>query len=260
LGGFQNKLGKGIGIPDEFFLGRLRSIIVLLLLYYVWFALTKNSGRFAGYDAEEIFTYVLGVNILRSIVFGSQSRQVASEINDGWFSKYLIMPINHFWYEFFRQLAERGINLLSSLVEVAIFVAVLKPELYLQRNMPLLIVFIIAVVLAVFLYYVLNYLVSLFAFWSREAMGPKFLFEWILEFASGAYFPLDILSRAVFIVFVFFPFAYLIYFPIIVYLGRCDFWQILTGICLQIAFIIIFGVLARIAWKSGLKRYSGEGM
>lgn len=244
----------------NFFLGRIRSIIVLILLYYFWHALSRGSGFFAGYSSVELFTYVFGASILKSIIFGAQSRQTAVEINDGSFSRYLIQPVNHFWFIFWREFAERSIYFLSACLEVVIFILVVKAKIIWQLNIKLILAFFVSLVLAVFLYFILSYLVSIMAFWSREAMGPRFLFEWILEFASGAYFPLNILPKIFFVLLSFAPFIYLIYFPMSIYLGKYDFWQIITGISMQIIWIITFGLLTLAAWKRGLKKYSGEGI
>lgn len=73
----------------EFFLGRLRNIIVLILLYYVWIGVSSATGKFSSFTTNELVTYVLLANILRSFIFGAQSRRIAIEINDGIFSVYL---------------------------------------------------------------------------------------------------------------------------------------------------------------------------
>ncbi len=244
----------------NFVMSRLRSIIILLLLYYVWTNLSSATGRFAGYTREELLTYVFGINILRAVIFGSSSRQMAAEINDGTFSVYLIKPVNHFWYIFFREFAQRSIYFLTAIIEVVVLVFILKVNLFWLSSGKLLLLFLISMVGSLFLYYLLSYLVGLLAFWSRESMGPRFLFDWILEFASGAYFPLDILSRGFFVFFSILPFAYLIYFPAIIYLARVDFLGAFKIIAMQILWIIILGLFVNFVWHKGLKKYTGEGI
>lgn len=257
---FKNSWQKELEYRIDFFLGRLRSIVVLLLLYFVWTSLSGNSVRFAGYTGDELVTYVFLVNIIRQVVFGAQSRRTAQEINDGAFSAYLVKPINHFWYVFWSEAAQRSINFLAAVVEIAVFAFIFKASFIFQTDWQILISFATAVILALFLYFILSHLVSLIAFWSREAMGPRFLFEWFLEFASGAYFPLNILSSVFYFFLIFLPFAYLIYFPASLYLGKLNGWQILTGISIQFLFIVAIGFFTTLVWKNGLKRYSGEGI
>jgi ABC-2 type transport system permease protein len=243
-----------------FILSRFRNIVYLLLLYYVWLNLSQMTGRFAMYSAEELTTYVFGAHLLRSIIFGAQSRLAALEINDGTFSTYLVKPITHFWFIFWRELAQKIIYFISAVAELAIFVFLTKAHFLVQNQGKFLIFFAVAAIGSLFLYYLLTYFVSLLAFWSREAMGPRFLFEWFMEFSSGAFFPLDILSKTLLITFQFLPFAYIMYFPLKIYLGAWNFWQIVTGISLQLVFIVIFSVIVSFAWRRGLRRYSGEGI
>lgn len=244
----------------NFLLGRLRNIMVLLLFYYLWRQLAYGAGNFAGYAENELITYVFLANILRSIVFGGQSREIAQAINRGNLSAFLIKPINFFAYNFAKEAGERTVLFISSLLEVFIFAILLKADLIWQNRLEPLLLFLLACFLAMILYSLLGFSISLTAFWSREAMGPRFLFEWLLEFASGSFFPLNILGDAAFAVLSALPFMYLIYFPLEIYLGRLSGAQAAAGIAAQIALIAFFGFAAAKIWKNGLKKFSGEGI
>ncbi len=257
---FRISWQKRLEYRFNFFLERLRNIVILLLLYYLWHNLTLASGRFAGYFSPELFTYVFAASLLKSAVFGGQSRTMAQEINNGDFSTYLVKPVNHFLYIFFQELAERSLYLLCAIFEVLIFILLLRPPLFWQSDFKLVGLFLVAVIFALLLYLVLSYLVSLLAFWSREAMGPRFLYEWILEFASGAYFPLNVLSHGFLVFLHFLPFAYLIYFPLSIYLGKLNSGQINQVFLVQLGWIIAAGFLCVWVWHKGLKRYTGEGI
>jgi ABC-2 type transport system permease protein len=257
---FRISWQKELEYRFNFLLGRLRNIIVLLLLYFVWHTLTSPTGTFAGYDQNELVTFVLGANVLRSIVFGTQARSVAAEINDGTFSAYLVKPVHHLLFVFFRELAQRCLHTLTAVFEVAVFSALVDARILIQIQWHWLALFFVSTSLAMILYFLLSYTVNLIAFWSREAMGPKFLFDWFLEFASGAYFPLDILASGLYAVFASLPFFYLLYFPIQVYLGRMPLRQVAGGIGLQLIWIGLCILGARFVWAKGLMRFTGEGI
>lgn len=244
----------------NFLMGRLRSIIFLLLLYYVWLGLAAKSGNFAGYTSIELATYVFGASILKSSILGRHIDRTAQEINSGMFSKYLCMPINFPAFVFSRELAERAVYFLSSIFEVTIFALILKADLLFQSAPKTLLFFVIAIILADMLYFILSFLVNLMAFWSREAGGPLFLFQWILEFTSGEFYPLDIVSPGLFSFFVFLPFVYIIFYPMMIYLGKLSEPQIFKIFALQIFWIIVLAILAKTMWQKGLRKYSGEGI
>lgn len=244
----------------NFILGRFRSIVVLVMLYYVWHSLAGEKGSFASYSELELITYVFIVNILRSVIFGTQSRELAQEINSGMFSKYLTMPLNIFWYNFFREAAQRIVNLISAIVEVFIFTLIIKADLFWQSGLMNWGLFMLSLIFALFIYYLLSFIVSMLAFWSREAMGPRFLFEWTLEFMSGIYFPLNILSTLWFSILIRLPFFYLIFFPISIYLGTYDTGFIIRAFVQQLFWLLILSALAKVIWERGLRKYSGEGI
>lgn len=244
----------------DFFLGRLRNIIVLLLLYYVWISVSKTTGTFSSFTTNELVTYVLLANILRSFIFGSQTRRIAIEINDGIFSVYLVRPINHFILFYFRELAERCVLVLSALLEVIVFASILNIHISFPHQAIYWLCFIASLFLAHILYYIMSYSTNLIAFWSREAMGPRFLFEWFLEFASGAYFPLTILRPIYFFFLGALPFIGMMFVPLMIYLQKIKYSDIPVYIGLQAWWIAVSGLIAFILWKRGLKRYSGEGI
>ena len=58
------------------------------------------------------------MNVLRSLVFATRTEEIAGEINHGRLSGYLLKPVNFMLYTFSRDLAEKSINLVSSIIEV----------------------------------------------------------------------------------------------------------------------------------------------
>ena len=243
----------------NFIVSRITNVVVLLIFFYLWTALTQFQTTFAGYTREELITYVFGVNIIRALIFGVQTRRVAKEINQAELSNYLVRPINFTLFSFMREMAERFIAFLTAILEGIILILILKAEIIIQSNPTILIFTAFSIILAIFLYFVLSYLMSLLAFWSREAFGPRFLFEIGLEFSSGVFFPINILSAGFFAFLYALPFAYLIFFPLSIYLGRLDLWQILTGFCFQIFWLGLVSCLCIITWRKGLRKYAAEG-
>ena len=147
-----------------------------------------------------------------------------------------------------------------AVLETIVFMFLFKVKFFYQADFKLILVVIFSIILANIIYFIISYLVSLIAFWSREAMGPRFLFEWILEFASGAYFPLDILSPVIFTFLLWFPFMYLLYIPMAIYLGRYDLSLALLSVFVQLFWISLLSALTYYIWKKGLKKFTGEGI
>ena len=245
-----------------FFFARLRGLFVLVTLFFVWSAVSMKTGFFAGYSREELMTYVFGAHILRSLVFGSQSRRIASEIHDGTFSLFLVRPVNHFLFYYARELSERLLLGFFAVLEVGIIVVFFDSTFLFPSHLSVFFFVFLSVFLSHMLYYCMSYGMSMLAFWSREAMGPRFLFEWILEFLSGAFFPVSIVATNVALVFLFFalPFIYLVFMPLTIYLERVPGNQLFLSFVWQGMWIAIVAGLLRALWRRGLRAYTGGGI
>src|ERR1700752_5369824 len=81
---------EGLQKRASFLMERFRSLVVLMSFYYLWSALLAHRTSFAGYGRSQMITYVLGMNILRSLVFAGSTDEIAWEINRGVLSGYLL--------------------------------------------------------------------------------------------------------------------------------------------------------------------------
>ena len=55
------------------------------------------------------------------------------------------------------------------------------------------------------------------------------------------------------------PLQYLAYFPAAVFLGKISGFDLVWGLCVELAWVLFFIGFARIAFHRGVKRYSGFG-
>lgn len=243
----------------SFFMDRARSLTIIIAFYAFWSAVFQGRDELLGYSRSQMFTYVLGMNILRALVFSDKTWELMYEIGTGRISSYLIRPISYIGFSLSRDAADKVTQMISAAIEVAFAVWLLKIPLYISPHWETRLAFFIALGLATILYFLMSYAVATFAFWTSEAAGPRFCFELFLEFSSGAFFPLDVLPHGLRAVFQLLPFASLLYFPLNVFLDRVDRVHFLYGIGVQIFWIAVFAVVARTVWRRGLRAYSAEG-
>ena len=260
LWAFKMSFARDTAYRLGFFMGILRNLFLLLILYYVWLALSLESGQFAGFTASELTTYVFLAVVIRKFLSAGNTRRVSFDINDGTFSLYLTRPVNHFLFEYAQGLAERIAQTVIMTLAVIQVGAVLDIDFIVQTDVTLLLIFTASLLLAHILMYVMDYGMALIAFWSREAMGPKFLFDWAGDFLAGTYFPLTILSGPLLTIASALPFMYVLFAPLMIYLGKMTVDQSVSVLLIQIVFIILTGLATNLAWNRGLRRYSGEGM
>ena len=250
---------EGLSRRASFFMERFRSLVVLLSFYYLWAALLTNRTSFAGYDRSQMITYVLGMNILRSLVFAGKTDEIAWEINRGILSGYLLKPVNFMAYAFSRDLSEKSINLLSAIIEIAVLTWVLHIKIAWPHQVSSWIFFILSLLGAVIMNYLLSFIVGCWGFWTAESGGPRFCLELVLEFSAGAFFPLNVLPGTVQNILQKFPSPYLVFFPINVFLEKLNPSQITAGLVTQFIWILALAGLTRLVWMRGLAAYAAQG-
>jgi len=256
---FSLSIQQELYYRESFLMERVRSLTVIIAFYAFWSAIFQGRDQFLGYSKSQMFTYVLGMNILRALVFSDKTWELMREINTGKISSYLIRPISYIGFCLSRDAADKATQFLSSILEVALAVWIFKIPLYIPASFLTLAAFALTLTLAIVLYFLMSYWVATFAFWTSESAGPRFCFELFMEFSSGAFFPLDVLPKMVQTVFGVLPFASLLFFPLNVFLERITGTDFLKGLLIQVFWIAVFAWTARKVWNKGLKAYGAEG-
>lgn len=243
----------------NFVLWRFRQILQLLLLFFFWSVATAGHDQILGYSQAAILTYILGTQLMRSIVLSSRSIDVAAEIHDGKLTNYLLKPVSYFGFWFVRDISDKFLNILFALLEVGVLVILLRPSLLIQQERGIVLLAALVSILAMVLYFLFSFLLSLLAFWVRDVWASRFLILVILEFFSGGFFPIDILPRGLFLLISATPFPYLIFFPIKIYLGQLAASQILAGLTIMGFWIVVLALGLGFVWNKGLRIYAAEG-
>ncbi|MBI4039913.1 ABC-2 family transporter protein [Candidatus Daviesbacteria bacterium] len=241
-------------------IGRFRQVILLLTLYYLWSTIFVGNSQLFGFNLVQMITYVYIVHILRSVVLDTRSDNIGDEIaGDGKFLSYLLKPVNYFKYWLSVDLAYKVVNLTLTLLELTVITQILHIKIFLQTNPVNLSLFLISTILGGLTYFLLISWVNFIAFWTTQFWGARFALTLLLEFTSGAFFPLSILPQTFQQALNLTPFPSLIYFPAKIYLGQLSITEISSGLLIQIIWLVLFFYLARLTWLRGLKVYEAFG-
>ena len=134
-----------------------------------------------------------------------------------------------------------------------------RGQLFLPRDPATWFLFSISVVLSSLLFFFLEFMVSSLAFWTSESGGPLFCFELFLQFAAGAFFPLDVLPAGIRAALESTPFPYMVYFPVRIFLDKVTTTEAMRLLSIETAWLIAVTTAAMMVWNRGLRVYSAEG-
>lgn len=239
----------------NFILWRLRMFLNLLFTFFLWNSVYMSTRRFANYDKTTMLSYILYSTLIATFVMGSRTSEVANQINDGSIMNTLLKPISLFGIYLSRDFADKCMNILFALVEFSFVVVLFHVPLIMPHNILFFLLFFLN---SLFLSFFINMLLSFIAFWTSEVWASRFIFMVIVLFLSGSYFPLDLLPRPFFYLFLATPFPYLFYLPAKLLITKMEFFYIYTYIisCVWVAFLYI---VTNNAWKQGIKHFSFWG-
>lgn len=246
----------------SFIMWRVRNIFQIFIVFFLWDTVFSTQGRVIfGYDRTRMLTYVFGLIIVRAFVLSSRAADVAGHVARGELSNYLVRPISYFKYWFTRDLSSKFLNISFAAVETLVLYLILRPPFFIQTNPFSILSFILSIVLAMLIFFMLLFIVNSVPFWAPEmGWGSHFLLTVIfVEFLSGALFPLDVLPIAFQNILSFTPFPYLIFFPLQIYLGKVGTAILIKGILVSAAWAFILWLVMKSVWNKGLKAYQAYG-
>lgn len=256
---FKISWEQGLIYRLNFILWRIRSVLQLLLVYFIWWTVFQNQNQVFGYTQASILTYIIVAALIRAIILSSRVIDVSGQINEGTFSNFLVKPLNVIGYYFSQDLADKLLNITFVILEITALLIILKPPLNLQQNWDTLILFILATILGTVLYFNIAFIIGMLTFWIENAWAPIFLVGIILEGFGGGLFPIDIFPQTLVNILLLLPFPYLIYFPAKIYLGTLPVAEIIKGFVILSFWVGVGWYLMLRILQKGLKKYSAFG-
>lgn len=239
---------------------RAGEMFEVLILALMWSAIYGNQTVIRGFTLQEMLTYVLVGNLFNMVVRSWAHQVVSRQIHEGTLSNFLVQPINYFHYFIFRELGRHSLPTALSVLSQLIMIAFFHSVIIINTHLSVLLVIAAMLILAFITELLISFLVGSIAFWTDETDGIYATIDRLKRFFSGGYFPLNLLPAAFFSVSYFLPFAYSIYVPTQLYLGKESIATGIQGLLAQAAWIIVLYCLIQIVWRRGLIRYEGVGI
>lgn len=239
---------------------RVGEVFEVLILVFMWSAIYADAATIRGFTLREMLTYVLIGNLFNMVVRSWAHQSVSRQIQEGTLSNFLVQPVNYFHYFIFREIGRHSLptslSIISQLGVTAFFyrTIIINTSFYALGAIAAMLVF--AFITELFL----SFLIGSIAFWTDETDGLYATIDRLQRFFSGGYFPLNLLPSAFLSASYYLPFAYSIYVPTQIYLGKESIAAGLKGLLVQIAWIMILYCIIQIVWRMGLKRYEAVGM
>jgi ABC-2 type transport system permease protein len=256
--GFQNTLVY----RWNFLIRVLFSFIPLMGTFHLWKAITEGGegSKIAGYTFAQMISYFLALILLDSLASPTEDDfQIADDIREGLINQFLLKPIDYLWYRFTLFWSYRLIYTATTIIPVLILLFYMREYISFSTNVTTWVLSFCALVLSATLQFLMAYCSAMMAFWLLEVSAPIFMIYSIEYLAGGHVFPLDLLPKWLYQIIMWTPFPYEYWFPTGVFVERFKPHEIAQGFMMQIFWCFAFYLLARWAWKMGIRKYTAVG-
>ncbi|WP_421656123.1 ABC transporter permease [Leptothermofonsia sp. ETS-13] len=225
-----------------------------IILMGLWVEAAR-SGQF-GLTPVDFARYFLAAFIARQFTVVWVIWEFEREIVEGRLSFRLLQPLNPIWHHFASHAAERLARLPFAFGLIALFF-LLYPQSFWVPNLTTLALFMGVVILAFALRFLMQYTLSMFAFWIERASALEQFWFLFYLFLSGLVAPLEVFPPLVREIVLWTPFPYLIYFPASLLVGLPV--NLGKGLLVMVIWTVLFSLAYRWLWRRGLQQYSGMG-
>jgi ABC-2 type transport system permease protein len=263
---FQISLEERLVYRGEFALGTLMRFLPIVTQIFLWSAVfgaiqqAGRNGTVAGYSYRDMIAYYLLTMITRA--FSSMpglASGIARDIRDGTVKKYLIQPIDMIAFLLLYRVAHKLVYYVVALGPFALVFYLCRGYFPGWPSGPVLGAFLASLVMSFLLGFYLEATLGMLGFWFLEISSLLFVYMLFSFFFSGHMFPIDILpgvwGTAVRLI----PLQYLAYFPAAVFLGKIQGSELAVGLIVELGWVVFFMFAARLAFRFGVRRYSGFG-
>jgi ABC-2 type transport system permease protein len=255
--GFQTALEYRL----NFLISLISAAYPIFIQTFLWTAIFQNSDQSTvyGFSYRQMIAYTFLAGLVARLVRTGFEYEIMDDIKSGKYSKFLVQPLGYFPY---RLASFFGNKLPGQFMILGILVVILfglNAFWGVSLELTRILLFLVTLVLATALNFLIFYCFSAMAFWVVEI---GFLFEGIrivTILLSGGIFPLEVFGEQFMRVTNFLPFKYTVYFPINILNGKITPLETLEGMLLQIVWIGLCLGLANLLWRVGGRRYVAIG-
>jgi len=227
------------------------------VLLYLWSAIYEEGMSVGDYTLQELTTYYLLQLMINSVIFSYISWDVIDNIKNGYFSNFLVRPLDYYLYWFTVNISGKVLEAIFVVIAVGIISAFLPGYFSLPGEFITFLYFLISVFLGIILAFEMDFSVGMITFWLTQVRTFKYMLQTLILFFAGAMLPLDLFPAFLTEIADFLPFKYLVFFPVRIYLGKID--NPWPSFAILTLWIVVFYVLARLLLRRGIRRYEAVG-
>jgi ABC-2 type transport system permease protein len=250
-------IGMALAYRTRLSLWVLTSLFPLLLMA-VWLAVVDEVGPANGWDQADFVSYYAMAALLWHTTTSYLIWVWDQDFRSGDFSFKLLKPLDPFHQYLLHEFGFR-IVVVVILVPILVLLAIALPQLAYDLGP----VGWLLVTLAAFTGFLLNVMMAMafatISFWTTQAGNIYSLWWGMGAFLSGWIAPLPLMPAIVESAGRWLPFRSSMGFPLELALGRLSGFEIARSFAVTAGWLLAFGLIYRLSWNRGIRRYQAVG-
>lgn len=224
----------------------------------VWTTVAQARGGSAGGFLPGDFTlYFIGAMLLNHLTFDWHFFEMEMRMRNGYFSPLLLRPVHPIHTDFADNIVYKAMTFPFMFAAAAGLCLYFQPEIKIPLWAGAL--FVPVLMLAFVMRFLLEWTISLLAFWTTRTQAIVTAYMTLAIFLSGRFTPLSLLPETMRHVAMWLPFRLWISFPAELLLGRITPEIALQNMLMQAVWIAILWVLLKVVWARGVRQYAAVG-
>jgi viologen exporter family transport system permease protein len=256
---FRTSLAGMVQYRAELVIWLIGHVLEPLVYLAVWTSIAESGvgGSVGGYDGADFAAYFITLMLANHVTYTWIMWEYEYRVRYGSLSFALLRPVHPIH-------ADIADNLTSKLVTLPLIVAAagvlwlsFRPAFHITAWATA--ASLASLVIAFGLRFLLEWTLALAAFWTTRVSAVNQVYFIAALFLSGQMAPLSLLPRPLQLAASVLPFRWITSFPVELFLGRLAPRETLWGMAVQAAWLGLFLLLLRLAWRAGVRRYSAVG-
>jgi ABC-2 type transport system permease protein len=206
---------------------------------------------------SQMITYVIISTFISIVVSNGIIWSIAHKVHSGEIAIYLIRPVGLFRATLFEQLGGKLFTILFEAVPVLV-IGMVALSLSIPDFAHILL-FLLSLVHAYVIYFLLTYLVSLLSFWYLRIFHLEFMLGHIINFFSGIFVPLWFFPDALRNIASLLPFELIYFAPIRIFLEQTESGDIVNMFAKTYLWIALLAGLNIWVYRQGVKKLVIQG-
>lgn len=254
-----SSLTRQMAYKIDFFITLVAPIAIFSLVSYsVWRSIytLRGGGSIGDFSMEQMLHYQCWALITALLIRSHRSWNLSEDIRMGRVSSFLLYPFDLWKFHACEFIA---FQIVEVFIASGTLLALIATGLISPPGPQQLIVGSLFSLGVATLWFSLELLFGLLAFWLEETWVMRFVFNLFCVLLSGALIPVELFPTALQKALMFTPFPLFTSIPVHMFSGTGSVSLPFVSVTL-VAWIVIVAALCVITWRKGLKLYSASGM